>query len=279
MLLEKYWEEQRTAFLEKVNARWSDQELIARYKMLMEDMKTYAMSLFLHEDMLRQMIALLFYSSMEGSAMLPVRGKPTVVYEQNDTKASKIPRLKRIMTHPYLRLALLGSGAVLSIFAGLRGLVCLPIFLTVAALQALALQSKEKSSSVPTAESLINKEYLDGFITRQVKQMDQHIEDAKNLCRDISEKADQPFDAALAELCQHVWSVANAHYPAESAVYIAEKLLKKMNAEWVEYDQNLRNAFEIMPTRQVARTIFPAIRQMGDGAIICRGQYVEPHDA
>ena len=274
MTLEKYWEEHKEGFLKQVEADCSSKDLISRYKTLMEEMKIFVISRHPHEDVFNQMIAVLFSAAAEGAELLPVRGDPVVVYAPEEAQEPE-GWMKRVAVHPMVRLVLLGLGTVVSFFAGLRGLPCAAVFLGTAALQTLALRTKEKPAALPTAETPMSGEYLDSFITRQAKHLDQQIEDIRKLCEDMTRASDEPLDDALAALCQHVWAVEYAGYPAESAVYMAEKILRDTGNEWVEYGPEMRNAFEVMTTRQASRTIFPAIRRIDDGTVTCRGQYVE----
>ena len=274
-MLENYWNEHKKEALMAVKTDWDDQELMDWYKNLMEELKLHAMAEYPHEDVLKQMIALLFCDTMSDAEILFVRGKPTIARPREDAAAPVTSWVQRIILHPYARLALLGIGAALNLFAGLRAIPGSLVILAAAALQVTADRAKRRPAVMPVAESAIQKESLDTFITRQMEKMDQCIADAKHLCEDMAGVVEQPFDTALATLCQHVWAVANANYPIESALYLSEKLLKQMRAEWMPYTPELRNAFEILSTRKASRTIFPAVRQTDDGAVVCRGQYLE----
>jgi len=55
----------------------------------------------------------------------------------------------------------------------------------------------------------------------------------------------------------------------------AEQTLKRNGLEWVEFSEETRSCYQIMPTRKTARVVYPALRKIEDGALVCKGQYLE----
>ena len=275
MTIEKYYLSQREAFLSQAREAQDDSALLAGYKGLMEQMKSCAMSQHPHEDVLRQVIALLFYAAMQGAEMTLVRDLPTVVYRQREDGAPKARRLPSVLLHPYVRCAVLALGVAISLLGGLGAWKYAAVFALAAGLEALCLRPAGKEGPEPIAASALRIDYLDSFIIKQAKRMDQQIEDVKNLLADQEASCAGNLEAPGLALCQNVWAAANANYPVDMAMDAVEKLLRQNGAALVEYAPDVRNWFEVMPTRQASHTVYPAIKRTGDGSLLCRGQYVE----
>ena len=277
MIVEKYWLSQKDAFLARAREATDDNELLEQYRMLLEQMKLKAMSMFPHDDVLRQQTALLFYEAAQGAEMLLVRGKPVVVQESKSA-ASKIPGVLSFLKNPIITWAILGAGLVFSLLAGKGAWKC-SIFM-ILGLAASVLNSKAApsgfSGAVPKAVSSLQMEYLDGFITRQAQLLDRHISDLQLLFQDtVAPVTDVSLDMVTLNLCQYVWAFANFNYPAESALFTAEKLLKQNDIAWSEYKSSLRGYFDVMPTQKDSRTVYPALFKISDGTLVCKGQYIE----
>lgn len=276
MILEKYWLDHKNSFLTRVQQAKDDQELLAQYRMLMEQMKMEALSRFPHDDVLRQQTALLFYEAMQGSEMLLARGLPVVVREEKRKHGKKQPRILTLLTKPEVGYAVLGAGFIFSIFVGKDAWRCAVFFAAAIALAVLNARTAEKESTVLTAVSPLRLEYLDGFITRQSQLLDQHISDLQMLFQDtVSPVTDVSLDAAALTLCQYVWAFSNSNYPAESALYTAEKLLHQNDMKWVEYTPEYRGCFDVMPTQKQSCTVYPALCKISDGTLVSKGQYIE----
>ena len=58
-------------------------------------------------------------------------------------------------------------------------------------------------------------------------------------------------------------------------LFAAEQLLKQNGLEWLDFSEETRSCYQIMPTRKTARTVYPAVRKVEDGSLVCKGQYLE----
>lgn len=275
MTIEKYWLTQRDAFLARAREAKDDNEFLAQYRMLMEQMKMRAMAQFPHDDVLRQQTALLFYEAVQGAEMLLVRGKPVVVQEKASAGA-KLPPAMGFLKNPVITWAILGAGLVFSLLSGKDGWRCAIFFALGLAASVFAFLGKDSSGEVPNAVSNLQIEYLDGFITRQAKLLDQHISDLQLLFQDtVAPVSDVALDPVTLSLCQYVWAFSHSNYPAESALFSAEKLLHQNDITWSEYKPELRGYFDVMPTQKNSRTIYPALHKISDGTLVSKGQYIE----
>ncbi len=278
MNVEKYWLSQREAFLSRAREAKDDNELLDQYRMLLEQMKLKAMSMFPHDDVLRQQTALLFYEAAQGAEILLVRGKPVVVQDNKVHTATKLPKALVFLKNPMITWAILGAGLVFSLLAGKGAWRCaifMALGLVASVLGSMGLNSSA-SGAVPIAVSNLQMEYLDGFITRQARLLDQHISDLQLLFQDtVAPVSDVSLDPVTLSLCQYVWAFANSNYPAESAMFTAEKLLKQNDIAWTEYKGELRGYFNVMPTQKDSRTVYPALYKISDGTLVCKGQYIE----
>ena len=275
MSIEKYWQEQRNSFLEQAEALQDDKSLLAHYKTWMEQLKTYAMSQYPHEDHLRQMIALLFYQAMQGAELSLVRGLPTIVFHQAASSPSKAPRIPAFLCHPLVRCAMLAMGMAAALIGGKGTWWCALVFAAAASLEALCMIPRETKKTEATAVAAMRIDVLESVMNKQVRLLDQQIEDLKHLLSDQETCPGAEIDPTVLSLCQNVWSVAHAKYPVETALYMAEKILEQNDAAWAEYSDERRGWFEVLPTRQDSRTIYPAIQKASDHSLILRGQYIE----
>ena len=275
MSIEKYWQEQRNAFLKQAETLRDDMSLLAHYKTWMEQLKTYAMSQHPHEDQLRQAIALLFCQAMQGAEMALVRGLPTIEFRQAPSAPSRAPRFPAFLCHPLARCAVLAAGMAAAMFSGISCWWCALVFAAAAGLEALCMIPRETGKTEPAAVSSIRLDVLESFMNKQVRLMDRQIEDLKNLLSDQETGGGGEIDPTALSLCQNVWSVHHASYPAETALYMAEKYLEQNDAVWAEYTAERRGWFEVLPTRQDSRTIYPAIVSASGHSLLRRGQYIE----
>lgn len=278
MNMEQYWQEQKSSFLARAKQAADDKELMAQYQMLMEQMKVQALSSFPYDDVLRQQIALLFNEALQGAELLFVRGLPVVVHGEKKQSARPSPMMD-LLSNPMFMVVVLGAGLLLSLFLGGGAWKCAFLF---AAALALALFNARTpvDNEVATAAAPLQIEYLDGFITRQARLLDQHISDLQLLLQDtLAPLTDVSLDPAALSLCQYVWAFAHSNYPAESALYSAEKLLRQNDIAWVEYAPETRAFFEVMPTQKQSRTIYPALRKISDGTLVVKGQYIESRNS
>lgn len=277
MGIEAHWLQQREAFLARARQAKDDQELLSQYRMLMEQLKTQAMSGFPHDDVLRQQIALLFSEAEQGAELLLAHGQPVVERREGATGAKKASPALRLLTQPAAGGAVAAAGLVFSLLAGRGAWRCAPFFAVALGLCALSLRAPAREGAVSVAVAPLRIEFLDGFILRQAQLLDRHIEDLRLLLQDaLAPASDVSLDPITLSLCQYVWAFANSNYPAESARGTAEKLLRTHDIAWVEYEPGLRNYFDVMPTKNAAHTVYPALRKISDGTLVCRGQYVEP---
>ncbi len=279
MSIEKYWQEQRNAFLKQAELLQDDKSLLAYYKTWMEQLKTYAMSQHPHDNQLRQVIALLFYQAMQGAELALVRGQPTIEFRQAESAPSKTPRIPAFLSHPLVRCGVLVIGMAAALFSGIGSWWCAVIFAAAAGLEALCMISKETGITEPTAVCSLRLDALESFMNKQVRLLDQQIEDLDHLLSDQETSTSSEIDPTVLSLCQNVWSVNHASYPAETALYMAEKVLEQNDAAWAEYAADRRGWFEVLPTRQDSRTIYPAIVKASDHSLIMRGQYIEKRNS
>ena len=75
-----------------------------------------------------------------------------------------------------------------------------------------------------------------------------------------------------------MWSVVNIDYPAQGALFTAEKLLRQNDMEWVDYSPERQHWFDVMPTKKSSRTVYPALRRISDGSLVCKGQYIQSQE-
>ena len=86
---------------------------------------------------------------------------------------------------------------------------------------------------------------------------------------------DLPLDGDLMGLCQQVWAGTKQSQSLEGALNAAERLLERSELEWLEYSEETRHFYEVMPTRRESRTVYPALVKKSDGTLASRGQRLE----
>ncbi len=273
-MMESYWQEQRKVFLERAREARDNNELLGQYQMLLEQMKVKALSSFPYDDVLRQQVALLFGEAAQGAQMLMVRGLPTVV--QGDRPLQAVKPWQALLQNPILLYAVLGAGLVFSLLGGGDSWRCALFFAAAIGVVAGSGRVKAPENAVATAVAPLQIEYMDGFITRQAQLLDQHIADLQLLLQDAVEPLrDTAVDPVTLSLCQYVWAFAKDNYPAESSLYTAEKLLRMNDLAFVEYTPEVRHCFDVMPTKNASRTVYPALKKVSDGMLVSKGQYIE----
>ncbi len=273
-MIESCWQEQRRDFLENARQAQDNHELLHQYEKLLEQMKIRAMSSFPYDDVLRQQAALLFAQAAQGAQMLLTRGLPTVV--QGEKPLNRQSRWQTFLQNPALLYAVLGAGAVFSLLAGGGSWRCALFFGAAMGVAALKERFKPQEAALPTAVAPLQIETLDAFITRQAQLLDQHIADLQLLMQDAVEPLkDSAADPVTMSLCQYAWAAAKSDYPPESALYAAEKLLRMNDLTYVEYSPEARLCFDVMPTKNASRTVYPALKKISDGTLVSKGQYIE----
>ncbi len=273
-MIEAYWQEQKKAFLTQAREAQDNHALLNLYQTLLEQMKIRALSSFPHDDVLRQQVALLFYQAGQGAEMLLARGLPTVVQGEKPLNAPK--PIAALLANPALSYAVLGAGMVFSLLAGGDSWRCAIFFAAALGIAAFNASRIQPEVIPPTAVAPLQVEYLDGFITRQAQLLDQHIADLQLLLQDAIEPlTDTALDPVTANLCQYAWACAKNGYPAEASLYAAEKLLHMSGLTWLEYTPSARPFFDVMPTRNASRTVYPALVTVSGGTLVSKGQYIE----
>lgn len=274
MTMEGYWAQHRESFLASARQAQDDQQLLSCYRMLMEQMKMEALAQFPHEDVMRQQTALLFYEAMQGAEMLLAKGEPVVV--KGKEKAGPRGGV-RLLKRPETSYVILGAGLVMSVLGGRACWQLAPLFAV--ALLLLELKRRDAGSADDTdgrAVSPLRVEYLDGFIDRQAKLLDQHIADLRLLLQDsLSPVQEASLESSTQQLCQYVWACANGEYPAETALDAAQRTLQQNDMAWLEYTPEKQAWFDVMPTQRQSCMVYPALCRLSDGTLVRKGQYIE----
>lgn len=274
MTCEKYWEQQRKTFLEEAGQAEGDSALLALYRRLLEKLKTNALSDYPHDKTLCQAISLLFDQAVQGSELYLARSMPTLERSMPEAER-KVPAILSLLAKPVLLYAVLAAGLVFSLLAGSGAWRCAVFFVAGLGLALARLAIPEKKQEAVSVRTGIRPEYLDAMIQRQAKLLDRQIADLRTLLDSIMVPADLPMDPVAMKLCQYVWAYANGSYPAESALYTAEKLLKNNDLCWADYSADTRRMYEVLPTRKDSRTVYPALQKCSDGTMAVMGQYLE----
>ncbi len=282
MTMERYWLSHRESFLDRAEQAEDNQALLTQYHMLMEQMKMEALAQFPHDDVLRQQTALLFYEAMQGAEMLLARSEPMIVRGNGGNAGKKRSffqqRLLRILMRRETSYVILGAGLLVCLL-GSKELWRAAVFFVAALGVQVARERCAPAAETDTsrAVSKLRLEYLDAFILRQAKLLDQHMKELQTLFQDaIAPLTEETPDEAALLLCQYAWAAAKNDYPAESVLYAAEKLVHQTGLVWTEYSPQTRSAFDVLPSQQSARMIYPALRKNSDGTLVSKGQYIEP---
>lgn len=277
MTMEGYWAQHRESFLASARQAQDDQQLLSCYRMLMEQMKMEALAQFPHEDVLRQQTALLFYEAMQGAEMLLAKGEPVVVKGNEKAGSRGGVRLLALLKRPETSYVIFGVGLVLSVLGGRACWQFAPLFAAAVAL--LELKRRDAGGADDAdgrAVSPLRVEYLDGFIARQAKLLDQHMADLRLLLQDsLSPVQEASLESSAQQLCQYVWACANGEYPAETALDAAQRTLRQNDMDWLEYTPEKRAWFDVMPTQRKSRMVYPALCRLSDGTLVRKGQYIE----
>lgn len=280
MKIEKLWQDNKNAFLSRAAKVKDDKDLIASYQMLLEQLKTGITGYYQNDVYLRQMIVLLFQEASQGAEILLAKSLPGIEYH-NGQKENRDPLIIRFLLNPILSYVILAAGFAFSILVGMNKMpfsgYCACFFAAGLALVIYQnIMAKRQKGSLPVALSSVKLDFLEGFITRQVRLLDQHISDCENLLEDLTEiPTDSSLDTGIMELCQYVWAFANSGYPKETALFKAESILEKNDITWTEFSDEKRSFYDIMPTKKYSRTVYPALQKISDGTLIRKGQYLE----
>lgn len=281
MSSEIIWQEQKKNFLAQISPKAEDKEFLSQYRMMMEQIKSRTISFYPNDEVLRQQIILLFHEATLGTEMILAKGNPVLSYETEIQEGKARSILKKILESPVTGYVMPIAGLLFSLIVGMSKMpfsgYCALFF--AAAIIITYFQNKQKDKQFmkrPTIKQELQLELIDAQITRQMKQLDKHIEDLKVLHQDtIKPLAETQLDSKSINLCQYVWALANSNYPVETALYTAENILSENDLEWITYTPEKRAYFNIMPTKKQSRTVFPAIQKISDGTLVTKGQHIE----
>lgn len=277
MTAQEYWEQQKGTVMEEMAGAENNETLLACYCRFMEGMKTRVLSSMGGEEILRQQTVLLFLQAEHGAQLLLTRAEPTLRAENTQSFPKQVRR--SFLSSQILLYAVLGTGSLLSLSSGLICLRTLPFFAAAGAiLYFRSVQKKETTvnSCNWKAVSEIRKDALENCIERQVQYIDAYIMDLRRLLDEVcTPKPDIPLEMEAVRLCQSVWACAQQNYPVDNVMDATDKLLEKNGLEWVEFSEQSRRLFDVMPTRREARTIYPALRKKEDGTLVSKGMQLK----
>ena len=275
MIAQLYWEEHKADFIAEVESVSSADEMLEVCRHFASGLKAHVLSCYRQNIVLQQLIALLFAENEVGSELLLVREEPSVVIRFPQRKKKNILR-EKVLLNPILLYTLLLAGLIMSLFSGMKAWPCALFF--AAAVGAAYMQNSAARPVPPQYQTraAFSPELAAAHIARQVQQLDAHIDDLQALMKEMAlPSSDLPMERDILSLCQLVWASAHQGYPAENMLFAAEQLLKQNGLEWLDFSEETRSCYQIMPTRKTARTVYPAVRKVEDGSLVCKGQYLE----
>ena len=274
--MEAYWNDRKKSFIENAEAVKDSKELVSLYQDLMGQLKNYAIAEHTRDEALCQAIALLFSQASQSAELALSQSLPTVKYAKMDSRPARSGKLLSLLLLPAVRYCLYGAGLVLCLLSSLRAWPGAVMFAAAAALEFAGGHAlKNSGDAVPVAVVAIQTDYLERFISRQVKNLDQQIQDMEALLVNDRVTEDVEIDDLVMVLCQSVWACANAGYSTEAALFNAEKLLARNGLRAVEYTPETRTWFDVMPTRMESCTVYPALKKISDNTMVLKGQYIE----
>lgn len=278
MIAERYWEQQKTEVLEKIKNAENNEAALAVFQQFWESLKVHVLSMYGHEAILRQQIALLFAEAGTAVEMLLIRDEPRLsVKKPHDSSARILPEILR---SPLLIYGVSALGVFLSMVAGGNAWQYALLFVAIAGIEFyLTQKGAHKNQAQYEIASSLNAGMFEKQMLRQVQLIDAHITDLETLHNDVLQPAgDIMLDKTSISLCQYVWASAKQGYPVDSTLMMAEKLMAQNDMEWVSYQADTQHFFDVMPTRKTSRMIFPALKKASDGTLICKGQYLKSND-
>lgn len=275
MIAKQYWDEHEADFIAEIKDVSSAAEMLEACRRFTSGLKAHVLSCYRQNAVLQQMIALLFAENELGSELLLVREEPSVVLRPSQGEKKKSLR-ERVLLNPILLYALLAAGMIVSLFSGIEMWPCALFFAAAAGVAYMQNTAPRSAQPQYQPRAAFSPELTAAHIARQVQQLDAHIDDLQALLKEMElPGGDLPVERDTLSLCQLVWANAHQGYPAESMLLAAEQTLKRNGLEWVEFSEETRSCYQIMPTRKTARVVYPALRKIEDGALVCKGQYLE----
>ena len=275
MTAQAYWKRRRDAAMAEMTAAKSNEELLLSYRRCMEGIKMSVLADMAQDSILRQQVTLLFLQAECGAEMLLAR---ETVLRARSVHEQRQPVIRRLLNHPLLLYGVLGCGVAVCLLSGLPGLPAIPFFVLAAVL--VHLHERQPSAGADaqtwTAVCELRAEALKAHIGRQTQLLDAHIQDLRTLLEETrAPLPDLPLDGDLMGLCQQVWAGTKQSQSLEGALNAAERLLERSELEWLEYSEETRHFYEVMPTRRESRTVYPALVKKSDGTLASRGQRLE----
>lgn len=278
MTAEQYWELHKNEVLAELKDAGNEDEILVVYHRFWESLKVHVLSCFEHEEILRQQIILLFIEADKAADILRVREAPQVTLVHKTPE--KMKWLHRILISPVPACVAAFLGVALGINAGRKVWYLTLLFAITAALLLYHFKTDaEFPKSGYTVKVSINQKLLEHQILRQVQLVDAHIADLKALQNDLLTPMNDILpDKTSISLCQYVWGNAHQGYPINSTLMMAEKMMRQNDMEWVPYQEDTTAFFDVMPTRRESRMVYPALRKISDGTLLCKGQYLKDND-
>lgn len=274
MVAQRYWKEHETEFVASMSNASSATEILEIYQRFLGGLKTHVLASYRQNAVLQQMIALLFAEEERASEILLTREEPAVIVQETPS-AKKQPIWEKMLLHPAVIYALLMMGMVMSLLSGKNAWPCAIFFAAAAGLVAFRQNAVQSTHAQYQPKAAFSPALMTAHITRQMQQLDAHIDDLQALMKALTlPDSALPLDRDTLTLCQLIWANAHQGYPADTMLFAAEQLLHQNGLAWVEFSEETRACYQIMPTRNASRVVYPALRQIEDGSLVCKGQYL-----
>lgn len=275
MIAQRYWAEHKADFILEAKSVTSATEMMEVYRRFTAGLKTHVLSAYRQNAVLQQLIALLFAENELGAEMLLSREEPSIVIKPSEAKKRSFI-WEKVLLNPILIYGLLLAGFIMSLYAIKTAWFCAIFFVATAGAFYIQSTSGRSAQVQHQARAAFSSELVAAYLDRQVQQLDAHIDDLQALMKALTlPGSNLPIEMDSLTLCQLVWANAHQGYPAESMLFAAEQLLNQNGLEWADFSEETRSFYQIMPTRQTSRTVYPALRRVEDGTLVCKGQYLE----